>query len=39
LIDELMRLYVGRWITEGMSLFAEQWKAVEAKLATPPNTS
>jgi transposase len=30
---------VGRWMKEGMSLFAAQWKAVEAKLATAANTS
>ena len=25
---------VGRWMTEGISLFARQWKALQAKLAT-----
>jgi len=30
---------VGRWMHEGISLFARQWQAVQAELATAANTS
>jgi hypothetical protein len=30
---------VGHWMEDGLSLFAEQWQALEAKLATAAKTS
>jgi transposase len=30
---------VGRWLSEGVSLFARQWQAVAAETAAAPNTS
>jgi len=30
---------VGRWMTEGISLFARQWRALQAKLAAAEDTS
>jgi hypothetical protein len=29
---------VGRWMTEGISLFARQWQALQAKLEAEANT-
>jgi len=31
-------LEVGRWMQDGISLFAQQWQALQAKLATAANT-
>jgi hypothetical protein len=30
---------VGRWMGDGVSLFARQWQAIQAEAATLPNTS